>query len=91
VKLSHAQTAARVEALLDLDRRDSSTVASLSYLAADGTPSVVLYRIDGGGHAEPSPSERYGALYRHFAGPQNADIEYAEEVWSFFHAVAAHN
>jgi hypothetical protein len=34
---------------------------------------------------------RYGPLYRHFAGPQNADIEAAEEVWKFFHAVALRN
>jgi poly(3-hydroxybutyrate) depolymerase len=80
VQLNHAQRAARVEHLPDLNQHDSSTVAKLSYLAPDGTPSVVLYRIEGGGHAEPSPSERYGALYRHFAGQQNADIEYAEEV-----------
>jgi polyhydroxybutyrate depolymerase len=62
---------------------DSSHVVRTTYSKGD-SPVVVLYRIEGGGHSEPSPTERYARFYTDFAGPQNADIEMAPEVWSFF-------
>ena len=37
-----------------------------------------------GGHAEPSISKRTGWLLTKFLGPQNGDVELAEEVWEFF-------
>jgi polyhydroxybutyrate depolymerase len=47
-------------------------------------PAVSLLRIEGGGHAEPSRSQRYGWLYRRIGGRQSGDIESAEEAWRFF-------
>lgn len=54
--------------------------------ARDDRPTVVLYRVEGGGHAEPSRSERYPWPSARVLGPQNVMIEMAEEVWNFFSA-----
>jgi polyhydroxybutyrate depolymerase len=61
-------------------------VVSRHIYARDGRPAVVLYRVEGGGHAEPSRSERYPWPSARVVGPQNVMIEMAEEVWSFFSA-----
>jgi polyhydroxybutyrate depolymerase len=45
---------------------------------------VGLYRIDGGGHAEPSRLKRYPAWINGLSGPQNGDLEIAEAAWDFF-------
>ena len=45
---------------------------------------VGLYKIENGGHAEPSPSRRYPALIGKLTGAQNADFEVAEAAWEFF-------
>ena len=45
---------------------------------------VQLLKIDNGGHAEPSVSKRSGWLMTKFLGPQNGDVELAEEAWEFF-------
>lgn len=41
-------------------------------------------RIEGGGHAEPSATQRYPKLLRPLIGVQNADFEIVEAVWEFF-------
>jgi polyhydroxybutyrate depolymerase len=53
---------------------------------ADGQPQVVFYRIEGGGHIEPSRSERYARLVTRLLGLQSDAIESAEVVWAFFAA-----
>lgn len=45
---------------------------------------VALYRIDGGGHAEPSRLKRYPAFINWLTGRQNGDVEVAEAAWAFF-------
>jgi polyhydroxybutyrate depolymerase len=45
---------------------------------------VGLYRIDGGGHAEPSRLKRYPRFINWLTGRQNADLELAEAAWDFF-------
>lgn len=45
---------------------------------------VALLQITGGGHIEPSISKRVGAFYGSIVGPQNTDLEIAEEAWIFF-------
>ena len=45
---------------------------------------LVLLKIAGGGHAEPSRKKRYPGLFSRFPGRQNADVEIAEEAWAFF-------
>jgi polyhydroxybutyrate depolymerase len=51
--------------------------------AADGM-QVGLYRIDDGGHAEPSRLKRYPGVINRLVGPQNGDFEVAEAAWDFF-------
>jgi polyhydroxybutyrate depolymerase len=45
---------------------------------------VELYRIDGGGHAEPSRLKRYPTFINRLTGRQNGDVEVAEAAWTFF-------
>jgi polyhydroxybutyrate depolymerase len=74
-------------------------LAGLSATATiDGTPrairhtwggdpaslQVVLLKLVGGGHAEPSRKKRYPGMFSRFPGHQNADLEVAEEAWAFF-------
>lgn len=59
---------------------DNSSVDKLSFLNGRHGTEVVLYRITGGGHNEPS----IRIAKQNTAGDQNRDIEMAEEVWAFF-------
>lgn len=70
----------------DLDKKDKSTVTRLSYGTGKHNNEVVLYKVMQGGHTEPSRKEHYRRLYKRIVGPQNYDIEMAEEVWQFFKA-----
>lgn len=45
---------------------------------------VWLYEVVGGGHTDPSLSERYGRTFKRLVGQQNGDFETAKEVWAFF-------
>jgi len=51
--------------------------------AADGL-QVGLYKIENGGHAEPSITKRYPYFINKLVGRQNADFEVAEAAWEFF-------
>ncbi|MDH4169966.1 MAG: hypothetical protein OEW42_10280 [Acidimicrobiia bacterium] len=74
---------ATVETVDDVDPDDGSTVTISRYGAEPGGAPVVFYAVDGGGHNEPSLTEELvGQPPRR--GPQNRDIEMAEEVWRFF-------
>jgi len=43
-----------------------------------------LFKIENGGHAEPSKLKRYPRLLTRLIGTQNADFEVAEAAWDFF-------
>ncbi|KQV45890.1 hypothetical protein ASE26_02755 [Duganella sp. Root198D2] len=45
---------------------------------------IVLLKIAGGGHAEPSRKKRYPGMFSLFPGQQNAAVEISEEAWAFF-------
>jgi polyhydroxybutyrate depolymerase len=68
----------------DRSRRDRSTVHRETYRNGRSGTVVVLFEVRGGGHTEPSLREHYARLYRRIVGPQNYDIEMAEEIWAFF-------
>ena len=71
----------------ELPHRDPNDPTRATRLLWGGNPAgvqVELMRIEGGGHVEPSASQRLGRLYLSFVGPQNADFETAEEAWAFF-------
>jgi polyhydroxybutyrate depolymerase len=74
------------EALPDLDPHDGSTVVRETW---HGRHPVALLRIQGGGHTEPSRSERHPRWVRAIVGTQNGDIETAEEMWRFFAPIVA--
>ena len=65
-------------------RGDGSTVHRTVYAGDKDGAEVALFEVRGGGHAAPSVSERYARPYRRIVGPQNGDIESAEEMWAFF-------
>jgi len=75
----------------DIDTHDGSTVHVERFTGGKDDSELVLYEVRGGGHTEPSRSERYGFLYRLIVGKQNADIEMADEVWKFFTVHARDN
>lgn len=74
-----------VDSFPDRDRRDQSRVIRFTWSKAR-RPSVVLYRIEGGGHTEPSLADRQSRVVTRLLGPQNGDVESAEQIWRFFAA-----
>ncbi len=62
---------------------DPTRVMRETWGQADGL-QVQLLKVEGGGHAEPTRSRRYGWVYRAVAGRQNGDLECAEAAWAFF-------
>jgi polyhydroxybutyrate depolymerase len=71
--------------LPDLDRKDQSTVTRIDYRACSSKSVVLFFRVNGGGHQEPSlrPSN-LPAFAARLLGPQNHDIDGPEQVWTFF-------
>ncbi|HEY5603050.1 MAG TPA: hypothetical protein VIM41_08090 [Gammaproteobacteria bacterium] len=70
--------------LPDVDKSDNSSVKVRKYTGGKNNTEVIVYDVNGGGHTEPSLTEHYGRVYKLIAGPQNKDMEMAEEVWKFF-------
>lgn len=71
----------------NVDDGDASTARLELYTGGAGGARVALYRIEGGGHTEPSVDEQYSRLFEWLVGRQNHDIEMAIEVWRFFEGV----
>ncbi|MBI3118887.1 MAG: dienelactone hydrolase family protein [Candidatus Hydrogenedentes bacterium] len=70
--------------LPDTDPADGSRIVQLRYDAEDAPAEVVLYRVEGGGHALPSIAHPIsGLLVRTLLGPQNHDLEGARAAWEF--------
>ncbi len=72
-----------VEAIPHRDAQDPTRATKSTWGKAEG-PQVVLVRVDGGGHVEPSPTLAAGRLYKLLVGKQNRDLETADAVWDFF-------
>jgi polyhydroxybutyrate depolymerase len=66
------------------DARDKTSVTRSMWGANPHEHQVGLYRIEHGGHAEPSRLKRYPYFINKLVGLQNADIEVAEAAWEFF-------
>lgn len=81
VKRNGTQTA---PIITQFPQKSSSKVISYRYAQGINGTEVMLYKVEGGGHIEPSRRERYSFLWTAFAGTQNGDIESAEEIWAFF-------
>lgn len=87
-KLSGASSIPEVTPMPDLSVEDNSRVFRETHAVRNGQPAVMLYRIEGGGHVEPSRKERYPRWLSRWLGMQNADIEMADAAWGFFAAQA---
>jgi polyhydroxybutyrate depolymerase len=74
----------RVDELPHLHSWDKTRVTRFLWGEAPDQLQVALYRIDKGGHAEPSGRKRYPYLINYMTGAQNADFEVAEAAWEFF-------
>jgi polyhydroxybutyrate depolymerase len=70
--------------IVDANTSDNSTIIKYLYKNGAFNTEVALYKIDGGGHTEPSIAQRYSTLFLLAVGNQNGDIEMAQEIWSFF-------
>jgi polyhydroxybutyrate depolymerase len=75
-----------VETLPDGDPADGCRIARASWTAAPGGAPVVLYTMNGGGHAVPSRAHEppENLLARRALGPICRDAEGAEIAWQFF-------
>jgi len=69
--------------LPDVDPGDGSTISVCTYSDGTAESEVVLYRINGGGHAVPGP-DPLPWWYRLIVGPKNHDISAPDEIWAFF-------
>jgi polyhydroxybutyrate depolymerase len=69
-----------------VNARDNGATRAIRYTWGGNSSArqVRLLKIEGGGHAEPSKRKRYPGAFERFPGRQNADVEIAEEAWSFF-------
>ncbi len=73
-----------IELFEDINTNDNSTVEKYTYDNGLNNTQVILYKVIGGGHTEPSLVENYSQAYLNIVGEQNEDIEMAEEIWKFF-------
>ncbi len=84
VQVDGASPQPTVDRFPDRDPHDGSTVVRYTYAHGREGTEVVLYRIEGGGHAAPSIAQRYSRLFERRFGRQNHDIEMVQAVWQFF-------
>jgi polyhydroxybutyrate depolymerase len=75
--------------LPNLNKSDRSTVTRIDYRPCASSAPVVHYRINGGGHQQPSlQPQQMPSQFSQLLGPQNNDIDGPEEIWRFFAAQA---
>lgn len=66
----------------NINKRDRSKVIRTQHNRCASGARVTLFEVRGAGHSTPSTSQRYKPIYRMLTGPQNWDIEAAEEIWA---------
>jgi polyhydroxybutyrate depolymerase len=66
---------------------EADRIEKFAYCCGTNQSAVVLYRVEGGGHTEPSLTERYAGFFKRIVGAQSAAVEMADEVWAFFSSV----
>lgn len=84
VQRNETDTTPEITELPNLNTDDGSTITEYLYKNGANGTEVGLYKVNNGGHTEPSLSERYSALFLLLVGNQNGDIEMANEIWDFF-------
>lgn len=73
-----------ITTLDDINSSDNSIITKYLYKNGGSNTEVALYKVNIGGHTEPSVLQRYSSLFLQLVGNQNGDIEMANEVWNFF-------
>lgn len=68
----------------DINDDDNCNAEKFLYTLGTNNTEVALYKINNGGHNEPSILERHSNIYLSIVGNQNADFEMASEIWDFF-------
>jgi polyhydroxybutyrate depolymerase len=84
IKHNNANPSAITYIYPDIDTSDQSTITRYTCADGDNGTQVILYKVNEGGHAQPSLNVRHRWPIMIFIGPQNGDIESAEEIWNFF-------
>lgn len=84
VKHNKIRTKPEISHLDNKNKVDRSRVLTTHYKNTENKTEVLLYKVIGGGHTEPSLDIHYRPLFKVLVGRQNRDIEMAEEVWQFF-------
>lgn len=84
IKRNGTDPFAEMDKLPDTTVKDKSRAEKYTYKNGINNTEVVLFRILNGGHTTPSIQVRNRRLLLRILGNQNADIEMADEVWSFF-------
>lgn len=85
IQRNSTDTTPAVTPIPDLSSNDNCTLTKYEFNNGAGNTCVVLYRVDDGGHTDPSQTERYSPPAVPFIfGKQNGDIEMAQEAWNFF-------
>jgi len=82
VNLNSTDTTPSVQSFPDIETNDHSTVTMHTYGSGLAGTEVVYYRVDGGGHQVPGPTQPSGDPPS--LGWKNQDIFAAEEIWTFF-------
>lgn len=83
-ELNQTNSTPVMESLADIDVNDSSQLIKYTYSGDSVNHEVVLLKMQGAGHVEPSISEQYSVIWEAIVGAQNHDIEMARFVWDFF-------
>lgn len=84
VQRNLTETSPEISNLNDTNSDDNCSITKYEYKNGANNTEVVLYKVNNGGHTEPSISQRFSPLYLALVGNQNGDIEMANEVWDFF-------
>lgn len=84
VNRNETETMPELISIPDIDLTDGSTIEKRIFRNGRDNTEVVFYKVIDGGHTEPSIEERYSNFFLAIVGNQNADVEMANEVWSFF-------
>lgn len=82
--LDQLPSSADVTAVPHRAASDPTRATRMLWGADPGRPQVELLTISQGGHVEPSIARRLGWMLTKLLGPQNGDVEAAEEAWNFF-------
>ena len=67
----------------DLDPTDGGQVQLEYYSGGTASSEVAFYTVNGGGHLTPSIQSPMPPVVESVFGPQNHDVEAAEEIWAF--------